>query len=155
MDIIVQTMLDTALKMANDERLSTAQRDCLRGYHDAMQLAIPEMRQQLAEQTSGEPIYQIFELNGCWSDVTLDFYTGCNRDKRIVYLAPQSVEVILEALRGARDLFSSVEGISRNNFEQLASEEIERINDALNAYSSKPQPPVSVHTDSETKKIVP
>jgi hypothetical protein len=34
-------------------------------------------------------------------------------------------EVLIGALRSARDLLLSVEGISRNNFEQLASEEIE------------------------------
>jgi hypothetical protein len=91
------------------------------------------LRQQLAEQTSGEPIYQIFELNGCWSDVTLDFYTGCNRDKRIVYLGSPSVEVLLEALR------EIVDGRYKQKNAMCDTEMADIARDALNAYSSKPQ----------------
>jgi hypothetical protein len=43
-------------------------------------------------------------------------------------------EAMKNGLRSARDLLSSVEGISRNNFVQLASEEIVSIDKALNAY---------------------
>jgi hypothetical protein len=133
-----------------------------------------KLRQQLAEQTSGEPVATI-EVNGFGQYHTNVLYGEhppypwhkLERGvKHNLYTAPPSVEVLLEALRKWRleyDVNSDQMIVEQTGFggcvvKQYAADIADEvlfkfskdILDALNAYSAKPQNPVSVHTDSDS-----
>jgi capsule polysaccharide export protein KpsE/RkpR len=97
---------------------------------------IESLRQQLAEQTSGEPVGELthdvnvrnFEFAEIKLNTAIAFKLPAGAK---VYTAPPSVEVLLEALRKIVEVDDSTHYVC----EQIA-------NDALNAYSSKPQKPI-------------
>jgi hypothetical protein len=150
-------------------------------------------RQQLAEQTSGEPVayrYRCWIMpdyeheQGFWSKGF--FYSSHipskHQDLQPLYISPPSVEVLLEALRkespkliklaaqmAMKQNMPDVEHVTHSvNIPKKSWKSIHRmcikstqqcnewsielrgIFDALNAYSSKPQNPVSVNTDSDS-----
>jgi hypothetical protein len=104
---------------------------------------ITSLRQQLAEQTSGENLWG--NSTGAFENVVMQklppltmrgtSHVICQCDQ---CKAAPSVEVLLEALRD----------IAKVNHNSAKCGQI--ANDALNAYSSKPQTPVSVNTDSDS-----
>jgi hypothetical protein len=112
---------------------------------DAVQI-IEALRQQLADQTSGEPIgwllkgnvgcryYEDYEEANKW--MALDGLRG-KVELIEVFDKPQSVEVLLEALRKANVQIGQIKHLDGSNvrLNQLSR----TIIDALNAYSSKPQ----------------
>jgi cell division septum initiation protein DivIVA len=99
---------------------------------------IDRLRQQLAEQTSAEPYAFEIEVEGLkrlhhTDGKTIPEFAPIVTVTKL-YRSPQSVEVLVEALRSARYLLSAVDGISRNNFSQLASEEIQAIDKLISSY---------------------
>jgi hypothetical protein len=104
---------------------------------------IRSLRQQLAEQTSGYVIEVKTQLNDLYECLTEnDIGTAKTITRHIIakYTTPPSVEVLLEALR---KIASFTQDSDLLWWQKLAR-------DALNAYSSKPQNLVSVHTDSDS-----
>jgi hypothetical protein len=87
---------------------------------------INDLRQQLAEQTSAEPICQIkAEDEGYWLDIECADYEHMKpTSRRKLYTAPPSVEVLLEALRKINKLADMVEDY---NIQAIC-------NEALSAY---------------------
>jgi hypothetical protein len=70
---------------------------------------IDSLRQQLAEQTSAETVYQVWDDEvQFWADCGKNHYDNfATDDKRVLYTAPPSVEVLLEALREMVEMMDS------------------------------------------------
>jgi hypothetical protein len=96
---------------------------------------INDLRQQLAEQTSAEPICQIkAEDEGYWLDIECADYEHMKpTSRRKLYTAPPSIEVLLEALRWSEIALQDALGkFSENN--DVQHDAIQTIRDALSSY---------------------
>jgi hypothetical protein len=119
------------------------------------------LRQQLAEQTSSidKAAYDgaredlsIWKKRALEAEAKVSKYDQRIVDIGVIAMTPVksggSVEVLLEALRTLIEKCDESDGCQ---YGTLGTDFVRHIaNDALNAYSAKPQNPVSVHTDSDS-----
>jgi hypothetical protein len=109
------------------------------GYAKTKELAISKWntRQQLAEQTAGEPLYFVCDERTNWKMVSKKIFDETPENRQwLLYEIPLTVEVLLEALRFYAEC---------KHYAQVSPKKVvildrgEVASDALNAYSSKPQ----------------
>jgi hypothetical protein len=68
-------------------------------------MVIASLRQQLAEQTSAEPLYFVCDEKTNWKMVSKRIFDETPENRQwLLYETPPSVEVLLEALRKIADM---------------------------------------------------